>query len=367
MTTNAFTEGLNTLMQWQHQYLENLKSLSSGSASQTAPNPWSSLFNGFANTAGKPATGSDPFSLQLHQQINMMTQLSRGFTEAMETALSAAQKNGEQWQTAVNQSLDEMQTSYRSFQSPPFTPAMNFTGQGHQPWTAWQQFFDPAAANNFTNPWTATNPMSGLLGALPTMPGLGPDREKLEKLQQLQSLGQGYMTALLKFTEQYRDFWPRVIERLKVKIQETVQPGNDTPVSARVLYNLWIDGAEEEYAAITGQDSYQQSYGEMINAMMALRKAGTDLQDDLLQTMNIPTMRELDSLSERLQRTRRENRALRTELSALRAEVDTIHKASATDINSTAATATKAKTSTRKRPATARKRTARKATTTKTK
>jgi len=330
MTASGFTDGLENFMQWQNQWLEHATGFLKSGTGQQPANPWLSLFSG-SNT--KQQTATDPFSQGMQNQMSMLIQMSKGFTDSMEAALAAGQKNGEQWQSAVSKSLDEMQSNYNNISNSAFTP-MNFNGQLQEPFNAWQKLFTPAASTP-VNPWAGMSPMSGFSGfpgvsaSMPHFPGLGPDREKFEKLQQLQTLGQNYRTTLFKFNEQYHEFWPHIVERLKAKIQEQGQSNDHTAPSARSLYNLWIDSAEEEYAAVTGQESYQQVYGQMINAMMALRQASTSLQDDLLKAMNIPTMRELDSLSERLQRTRRENRVLRTELGTLHDELTALRDTAA--------------------------------------
>ncbi len=357
MTANAFSDGLASIVQWQNQYLENMKSLFPGATPPRASNPWSAMFDGFSSGTNQQGVANNPFGDGLQNQIALMMKMTRNFTDNIESALTAAQQSGEQWQSTISKSLDEMQANFSSPQAPGFS-SMNFSGPWNESWMAWQQLFNPSSAHTSVNPWPVNpwaemNPMSSssgfpnLTGKWPTMPGLGPDREKFEKFQRLQSLGHDYMTASFEFNEQYRNFWPHIIERLKSRIQDTTQSSDGPAPSARTLYNLWIDAAEEEYATITGQDSYQQAYGRMINAMMALRQASTVLQDDLLKAMNIPSMRELDTLSERLQRTRRENRGLRAELQALRDEISAINQAVSSRQDSS--TTPRQKTSARKK------------------
>jgi len=342
MTDYGFSDGLASFMQWQNQYFNNMQSQTS--------NPW----NDHGAAANRLNQG-------LQNQIGMMMQMGKGFMDSMESVFTATQQNGEQWQSAVSKALNEMQANFSSLQSSAFTPMMNFSGLGNEPWAAWKKLFSPAAVNPSMNPWTGMMPMSGcfgqpgLSGNWPSMPGLGPDREKFENLQRLQARGVDYLTAMFKFNEQYHDFWPHIIERLQSRIQKTVLSGDDSAASAKALYKLWIDAAEEEYAAVSGQESYHQAYGEMINAMMKFRQASTVLQDDILKAMNIPTMSELDSLSERLQRTRRENRALRTELEALRTEMAAVRQAVATGQRSAVTPARK--TTRRKKTTPARSRT----------
>ena len=69
-------------------------------------------------------------------------------------------------------------------------------------------------------------------------------------------------------------------------------------------------------------DEYQSLYGRMVNAFMALKKESEAMMDKQLESLNMPSRREVDAISEKLQQVKRENRALRAELAGIRARLD---------------------------------------------
>lgn len=78
---------------------------------------------------------------------------------------------------------------------------------------------------------------------------------------------QGYMAA---FSGQGVESMRALRERLAQMTREGV-----TITSLRELYNLWVDISEEVYYKFAMSDHYQQVYGEMVNAFVAL-KGGID-------------------------------------------------------------------------------------------
>ena len=63
---------------------------------------------------------------------------------------------------------------------------------------------------------------------------------------------------------------------------------------------------------------YQELYGDMVKRLMILRKHYNEITDDMLAAMNLPNRREIDTMQERQQQTRRENIALKRELAEIR-------------------------------------------------
>src|SRR3546814_11917920 len=56
------------------------------------------------------------------------------------------------------------------------------------------------------------------------------------------------------------------------KLAARSQPGKQLE-SARALFDLWIDAAEEAYAEVALSPEFRKSYGAMVNAQMKLRQA----------------------------------------------------------------------------------------------
>ncbi|MDQ3731071.1 MAG: class III poly(R)-hydroxyalkanoic acid synthase subunit PhaE, partial [Pseudomonadota bacterium] len=105
--------------------------------------------------------------------------------------------------------------------------------------------------------------------------------------------------------------------------------------SLREVHNLWIDSCEQAYANYVVTDKYVGVYGRLVNSVMALKRHGTMMVDQVLSAMNMPTRSEVDTLHRRLQETRRESKVLRAELDSLRkmlrSEMQSLRRSPQTD------------------------------------
>ena len=69
---------------------------------------------------------------------------------------------------------------------------------------------------------------------------------------------------------------------------------------------------------------YARIHGQLVNAQMALKQRMSIMVDETLGGMNMPTRVELRTLQDRVQQSRRENKALRKEMHALQMRVATL-------------------------------------------
>lgn len=286
---NDFSKNFDALLQMQQQYMAMWQTAGAKTENQKA--------------------ASNPFFDNICQ-FNLMIPL---FTKTFEDIANAGKNtNGqtvEQRQSLVNQALDDLLAQLNKIGTAPFTPAPGITNLWGEPTSFWQQAMQ---THNFSIPGTADDATPGQI------PGLGPGREKIEELQKLQLLVQAYQAAQQEYTQSFSTYWAEVIAQLKIKIADLTVLENDILSPTRVLYNLWIDIAETIYAKTTRTDAQQKCFASLVNASMALKKAVDDIQQDALAALNMPTRNEIDTLSERLQHTRRENRLLRKELNQLK-------------------------------------------------
>ncbi len=100
--------------------------------------------------------------------------------------------------------------------------------------------------------------------------------------------------------------------------------------SARGLYDLWVGCCEEVYAEQVMTPEYARIHGRLVNALMALKQRLSIMVDETLGALNMPTRSEVRTLQDRLQETRRENKALRRDLEELKARIDTLGGAEST-------------------------------------
>ena len=138
--------------------------------------------------------------------------------------------------------------------------------------------------------------------------GLGREhQERLQKLAQaqfdLQQHEAAYNALMLKSLQ-------RAYELFEGKLAEREEPGRQLK-SARELFDLWIDAAEESYADIALSPEFREVYGALVNAQMRLR-AGVQKEVELAGAMlGMPTRTEVDAAHRRIAELERALRRMR--------------------------------------------------------
>lgn len=131
----------------------------------------------------------------------------------------------------------------------------------------------------------------------------------------------------------YREAAGRYVELLHRVAQQSVaefetrlgamEPEN--LASVRRLHQTWGEAGEAAYERVLRSDDYSEAFGGLTNAAVELTESLQRLWDEILESMNLPSRRQLDATQERLEQVRRrgdaERRELRRELDALRREV----------------------------------------------
>ncbi len=126
------------------------------------------------------------------------------------------------------------------------------------------------------------------------MPAFGLAREHQERIQTLlqsqvdyQDRLSTYNTLLLKASQDAVG----VFETLLAKHEE---PGKQL-TTARALFDVWVDAAEQAYAKIALSDEFRHVYGEMVNAQMRLRQQVQREIEQMCSVFGLPTRTELDA------------------------------------------------------------------------
>lgn len=159
-----------------------------------------------------------------------------------------------------------------------------------------------------------------------SMPGLGYTREQQEHLQGLARHLLTYHDALRAYKLAFAKTALASLDSVKDRLQELHEKGEKID-SLRGLYDLWVDASEEAYADFATGDEYQVVYGDLVNALMQVRKDMNELAERHYVLMNIPTRSEINTMQRRQQENRRENRHLRREIAELRAQVEKLASA----------------------------------------
>jgi polyhydroxyalkanoate synthase subunit PhaE len=150
-----------------------------------------------------------------------------------------------------------------------------------------------------------------LLG-LPTF-GLG--REQQERAQQLMQAQLDYQERSEAYNAELMRAGKLAFERFEKKLEERSEPGRQIE-SARALFDVWIDAAEEAWGEVANGAEYRGIYGRFVNAQMRLRSA---VQKEIEQSANLlglPTRSELNASHRKVAALERELRALRQQIEA---------------------------------------------------
>jgi hypothetical protein len=145
------------------------------------------------------------------------------------------------------------------------------------------------------------------------MPAFGIGREHQERLQKLaqaqldlQQHENTYNALMLKSAQHaYAAFEKKLVER--------DAPGRQL-TTARALFDLWIEAAEEAYAEMALSPEFRDAYGARVNAQMRLRQAVQGEVEQMSATLGMPTRSDLDAAFRKIADLERAVRRLRDDI-----------------------------------------------------
>lgn len=126
------------------------------------------------------------------------------------------------------------------------------------------------------------------------LPAFGQYREHQERWQALQLAQQDYRQQTEAFNALMLKCAQRAFEVFEDKLIAHEEPGRQI-TSARALFDLWIDSAEQAYAAIALSAEFRKVYGALTNAQMRLRAAIQLEVEHMTGLFGMPTRTEVDS------------------------------------------------------------------------
>ncbi len=130
-------------------------------------------------------------------------------------------------------------------------------------------------------------------------PAFGPGREHHARWQALMRAQQEYQGHAKAYVDQIRQALDDAFALFEKRLAEHEQPGNQL-TSARAMFDLWIEVAEEAYAKVALSDAFQQIYAALGNAQMRLRGAAQQEVERLCEALGLPTRTEMDAAHRRI-------------------------------------------------------------------
>jgi hypothetical protein len=150
------------------------------------------------------------------------------------------------------------------------------------------------------------------------LPAFGLAREHQERMQRLAKAQSEYQQRTQEYSAQLALATKLAFERFEAKLGERSEPGRQID-SARALFDVWIDAAEEAWSEVAMSEEYRVVYGDYVNAQMALRIAVVREVEQMTGALGLPTRSEVDGSHRKLAALEREVRRLKSQL-AERAE-----------------------------------------------
>ena len=147
------------------------------------------------------------------------------------------------------------------------------------------------------------------------MPAFGLAREHQERAQKLMQAQTEYQQRTSDYNGQLARAAKGAFERFEKKLAERSEPGRQID-SARGLFDLWIDAAEESWAEVAMSAEFRRVYGEMVNAQMRLRSSVQGQVEQVASLVGLPTRSEVNGSHKKLAALEREVRALRQQIAA---------------------------------------------------
>ena len=172
-------------------------------------------------------------------------------------------------------------------------------GQGQQGLEQWMEDASP-----MLEAWRREG--SAWLG----MPAFGIGREHQERWQKLAQAQMDYQQRDAAYNALMLKAVQRAYELFESKLAERDAPGRQL-TSARALFDLWIDAAEEAYAGIALSPEFRETYGALVNAQMRVRQGVQREVENASALFGMPTRTEIDAAHRKIAELERALRRLR--------------------------------------------------------
>lgn len=268
----------------------------------------------------------NPTQPEADQVINKCMEVGKGYfamAEQIGKQVSSGGKPEDVTQLWIEQLKTTLQQQSNQWSPMQHQPNNDFMSQWMGPSAGWQKI----AAAMMPMQMSSSNHANWGMGEefeqpnqFLSIPGIGPFRESQEKQQAGIKLAMEYQQASHLFNQSSLRVSIESLQSFQ-KLRTDLNDGKDSqaPSTLRGIYDLWIEVSEASYADFAMSEEYQTLYGDMVNRLMKLKKHHSEMLDDTMASMNLPTRKEIDTMQERLQQTRRDNKALRRELKEIRA------------------------------------------------
>lgn len=150
------------------------------------------------------------------------------------------------------------------------------------------------------------------------MPAFGYAREHQERAQAFAKAVADFQRAAQAFNAVIADAGQDAFARFESLLAQRGADGKPVE-TARALFDLWIDAAEDAYADAALGERFQAAFGDYVNAQTRVRAAMQKEVELACAQWGIPGRAEVDSAHRKVAELERELRRLRSQVEALQA------------------------------------------------
>ncbi len=334
----------------QKNYWENLTEMGRKTMGLQAPvkSPWESAMDHWWQTLspGAPDPAKE-FMEKIMGQGKTFFRMADQFANSLRGTAPTAD-----WSEALNKVFSDMQTAFSGDAQGLGTDSL------HKMMAFWEMPLD-----NWQRMTSSLSLMPGdMLRNMPhgmdfdrflSAPGLGYTREEQSQQKEILRLMMEYQREFQAYMQFFSNLGSLAVERMQQKTTKLGDEGKSID-SARALYDLWIVSCEEVYGEQVMTPQYAEIHGRLVNTLMAFKKQMSQMVDENLGAMNMPTRSEIITLQDRLQETRRDNKQLRKDLENLQDKVENLAAKAAASAVSERKTAPRKKATVKKKAAASR-------------
>ncbi|MCI4567225.1 class III poly(R)-hydroxyalkanoic acid synthase subunit PhaE [Lysobacter sp. CFH 32150] len=274
-------------------------------------NAWGETMRGGGNAGSEPMHAG---AKAWHEAIDWWTQLVHGNRTEVNAAVERFNTQARDWYGQMQQvaaqfagqdaSAAEITRAWKqalgAVGENPFPEMFRaMRGQGQQGLEQWIEDASP-----YLDAWKREG--ASWLG----MPAFGLAREHQERWQALMQARLDYQEQTNAYNALMLKSAQRAYEVFESKLAERSEPGRQLQ-SARALFDLWIDAAEEAYAEIALSPEFRKVYGALVNAQMRVRAGVQKEVEQLSGSLGMPTRTEVDAAHRKIAELERQLRRLR--------------------------------------------------------
>ena len=243
------------------------------SSQKTMMNFWEFATNSWQDIYAKMDAGED-----WQQTLQSYTEKMREqFTQSTGAALQASQEFGAMWQINQEKTQKMTETWLTFWQQPPVPFGPTMEGK--------------------TTFLSDLNKLYGSVYEQTMLPFLHSPIMKLtheleNKMRKGFVLWQEYWAAEYNYQMQFVDVWISTFEQIQNEITTLTKKG-EMITSLEELRTLWVKSVEREFGELLASDTYVETQGTMLNALMSFCVFQREMMEFTLQQLSLPNLSEV--------------------------------------------------------------------------